>query len=186
MGGGGKTRVSRARLSNPEPTRMSTSPITNTTVIARCVTNAGIPSVMNPKPKPCVSRPRTCPSSTTAASCSQGRKGRCCSRSMGFCFPTGPGDMHRVTNSSIWSRADRVTTWGYGSSDWRKWQTVWKEREDLNALRFLPELAFVRFARGSVPSASVPRLCPRFAPAVRGSRVRRRREARVRASKRHP
>jgi hypothetical protein len=50
MGGGGKTRVSRARLSIPEPTRMSISPMTNTTVIARCVTNAGIPSVMNPKP----------------------------------------------------------------------------------------------------------------------------------------
>ena len=43
-----------------------------------------------------------------------------------------------VLNSSSWLRAERATSYAYGSTDWRQWQAVWKEREGLNALRFLP------------------------------------------------
>jgi hypothetical protein len=43
-----------------------------------------------------------------------------------------------VLNSSSWLRAERATSYAYGSTDWRKWQAVWKDREGVNALRFLP------------------------------------------------
>jgi hypothetical protein len=43
-----------------------------------------------------------------------------------------------VLNSSSWLRAERATSYAYGSTDWRKWQAVWKDQEGVNALRFLP------------------------------------------------
>jgi hypothetical protein len=58
----------------------------------------------------------------------------------GLLLPNGQasGRCIGVTNSSIWGRTGRVTSFMYGSSGWRNWEAVWKDKGGVNALRFLP------------------------------------------------